>query len=165
MEELYRKSAKTVYGFLYSLCGNKDLAEDLCQETFLKAIESIERYDGSCKFSVWLCQIGRHLWYQYLRKSKRELPMSDSLEVIIDSISKGKSPEEIVETKWEIKRVLEVISGFDDEKRAVLVLRLIYEMSFKEIGFALKKTENWARVTFFRAKEKMVLKLEESYGK
>lgn len=90
--------------------------------------------------------------------------MSDGLEALMDNVSKGRTPEEIIETKWEIKNALEVISGFDEDKRAVLVLRLIYEMSFREIGFALNRTENWARVTFFRAKDKLILKLEELYG-
>ncbi len=65
MKEIFRQNAKTVYGFLYSLCKDENLAEDLTQETFLKAIESIHRFDGSCKISTWLCQIAKHLLYQH----------------------------------------------------------------------------------------------------
>lgn len=165
MEELYRNCSGTVYGFLYSLCKNRELAEDLCQETFLKAIESIDRYNGQCKFSVWLCQIGRHLWYQYLRKNSRELPFGDDLSDVMDSRKRVKSVEEIVTLESEIENLMDVISGLSEEKREVVVLRLFQEMSFKEIGFVLGRTENWARVTYYRAKEHIVSRMEELNGK
>ena len=62
MEELYREYGKIVYHFLLSVCHNAQLAEELTQETFLQAFLSLERFDGSCKISVWLCQIARHLF-------------------------------------------------------------------------------------------------------
>ena len=72
MDAIYRQYAQTVYHFLLSLTQNADLAEELTQETFYQAIRSIHRFDGSCKLSVWLCQIAKHLWYQHLRKAGRE---------------------------------------------------------------------------------------------
>ena len=71
MEELYQENAKIVYYFLLSLCRDTTLAEDLTQDTFLAAYQSLERYDGSCKLSTWLCQIGRHLYYRHLSKIGR----------------------------------------------------------------------------------------------
>ena len=73
MEELYQENAKIVYHFLLSLCRDTTLAEDLTQDTFLAAYQSLERYDGSCKLSTWLCQIGRHLYYRHLSKTGREV--------------------------------------------------------------------------------------------
>ncbi len=78
MEELYREYSKIVYRFLLSLCRDAQLAEELTQETFLQAFLSLERFDGSCKLSVWLCQIARHLFYQHLRKTGREVPTEQS---------------------------------------------------------------------------------------
>ena len=75
METLYRENAKIVYHFLYSQCKDEELAKDLTQETFLKAYESLERFDGSCKISTWLCQIARHLLYQYWAKIGRQVPL------------------------------------------------------------------------------------------
>ena len=78
MEQIYRQHARTVYRFLLAQCGDAGLAEELTQETFYQALRSIDRYDGSCKLSVWLCQIARHLWYQHLRRRGREAPMPDA---------------------------------------------------------------------------------------
>ena len=71
MEELFKENAKLLYAYLCSLCHDESLAEELTQETFYKACLSIDRYDESCKFSTWLCQIGKHTYYQYLEKHKR----------------------------------------------------------------------------------------------
>jgi len=65
MHEIYLQNAKIVYHFLMTQCHDPQLAQDLMQETFLKAYQSIDRFNGTCKMSVWLCQIAKHLWYQY----------------------------------------------------------------------------------------------------
>ena len=77
MNEIYRNHAQTVYKFLLSHTHDPDLAEELTQETFYQAVRSIDRFDGGCKVSVWLCQIAKHLWYQHLRRHKREAPMPE----------------------------------------------------------------------------------------
>ena len=77
MHQIYRQHAQTVYKFLLAQCQNADLAEELTQETFYQAIRSIDRFDGSCKLSVWLCQIAKHLWYRHLRKTGREVSSED----------------------------------------------------------------------------------------
>ncbi len=66
MEELYCENAKIVFHFLLAISNNKDIAEELTQETFLKAYQSIGNYDGSCKISTWLCSIAKNAYYQYL---------------------------------------------------------------------------------------------------
>ena len=72
MSRLYQQHAQTVYKFLLAQCRDAHLAEELTQETFYQAIRSVDRFNGSCKVSVWLCQIAKHLWYQHLRKHRRE---------------------------------------------------------------------------------------------
>ena len=79
MDAIYRSHAQTVYKFLLAQCRDPDLAEELTQETFYRAVCSIDRFDGSCKLSVWLCQIAKHLWYQHLRKHRREAPLAEEL--------------------------------------------------------------------------------------
>ena len=71
MDSIYQEYASLVYRFLYSYTHDAQWSEELMQETFLRAVTSIHRYDGSCKLSVWLCQIARHILYQELRKKKR----------------------------------------------------------------------------------------------
>lgn len=69
-DDIYVKYANTVKRFLISLSGNFDLAEDLTQETFYQAYKSLHRYNGKCKMSVWLCQIAKHMYFDYLKKEK-----------------------------------------------------------------------------------------------
>ena len=150
MEDIYRRHARTVYKFLLSLCGDADLAEELTQETFYQAIRSIERFDGRCKLSVWLCQIAKHLWYQHLRKRKREVPLPDEPpELPIPSAEEG-----LLEQEGRLE-LLRKIHALPEQQREVVYLRSFGGLTFREIGDVLGKTENWARVTFYRGKEQL----------
>lgn len=161
MEELYKENAKIVYYFLFRICHDRTLAEDLTQETFLQAIKSIHRYDYSCKITVWLCQIAKHLYYQYLRKYGREIPDDNMSE------EKEENPlgmEEMVLYKCELMDVIKEMGTLPEKMREVIYFRVMGDLSFREIGEMLGKSENWARVTFYRGKEKL-LKARNKYGK
>ena len=81
LDTVYRQHAQTVYKFLLSQCRDPQTAEELTQETFYQAVRSIDQFDGSCKVSVWLCQIAKHLWYQHLRKANRETELPEEAEL------------------------------------------------------------------------------------
>lgn len=158
MEELYRQNAKIVYYFLYKKCQDRQLAEDLTQETFLQAYESIERFDGSCKISVWLCQIARHLLYRYLEKHKHEVPAEPESEAF--SKTSVSSEAETEDSTWkqavthiELIDVLKDMQKLPQSMREVMYLRITGALSFREIGEILGRSENWARVNFYRGKE------------
>lgn len=150
MEELYREYARTVYRFLFSMCGDRHIAEDLMQETFLRAYQSIERYNGECKMSVWLCQIARHLWYQYLQKNRHETAVDMDSEKYA---SPGESAEQQAVARYEIREVLREMQKLPPRMREVMYLRLSGDLSYREIGEILGESENWARVNFYRGKE------------
>lgn len=152
MNDLYEQNVKIVYHFLYSITHDGQLAEELTQETFLRAYQSIERYDGNCKLSTWLCQIAKHVYKQYLYKHKREVPML--FEEL--SISSTLDTEKQVLTKIELLDVLKEMQKLPEQMREVMYLRVIGEISFKEIGEILGHSENWARVNFYRGKEILV---------
>lgn len=158
MEELYQEYAQIVYRFLLSLCRNQHLAEDLTQETFLQAYKSIERYNGNCKMSVWLCQIAKHLWQQYLQKNRHEMVMD-----IDDNtyISMEHKVENQVLARYEMKEVLQKLQKLPPQMREVVYLRLSGDLSFREIGEILGRSEVWARVNFYRAKELLWKELNE----
>ena len=156
MEQIYRKHAKTVYQFLLAQCHDTSLAEELTQETFYQAIRSIERFDGSCKLSVWLCQIAKHLWYQYLRKHKREATADD---VVFDRPT-ASAEEKIVSGERHLE-LLRRIHNLPEPAREVMYLRAFGGLSFRQIGDVLGKTETWARVTFYRSKERLKGGLEQ----
>ena len=150
MEEIYQRHAQTVYKFLLAQCRDPDLAEELTQETFCQAVRSADRFDGSCKVSVWLCQIAKHLWFQHLRKRKREAPMPES-----PPESPGPSAEEgLLEREGRVD-LLRQIHGLPEGPREVVYLRAFGGLSFREIGDVMGRSETWARVTFYRSKEKL----------
>ena len=65
-EKDFEEYGMFVFKYLMSLCGNADLAEELTQETFYRAIRSSGKFDGNCKVSTWLCQIAKNTYYSYL---------------------------------------------------------------------------------------------------
>lgn len=150
MDAVYRQHAQTVYKFLLSQCHDPHLAEELTQETFYQAVRSIDRFDGRCRVSVWLCQIAKHLWYQHLRKSGREteLPEENQLPLI------PSAEEETVRRSGQLD-LLRRIHALPEPGREVVYLRAFGGLSFREIGDVLGKTETWARVTFYRGKERL----------
>ena len=160
MEELYKENIKIVFHFLCSLCHNEDLAEELTQETFLKAFQSIGRYDGSCKISTWLCAIAKNTYYQYLAKAKKEFPKDLPPEEQVSEVT----PEREVLAKIELIDVLKLMQGLPDKMREVMYLRITGTLSFREIGEIMGKSENWARVNYYRGKERVIKEYHQRNG-
>lgn len=155
-EDIYQENYPIVYGYLLSLCGDIPLAEDLAAETFLKAFLHPRRYDGQCKLSTWLCTIGRNL---YLNERKRE----NRRRRLIPPPANIPSPEALLMEKERISELYQTARQLEAPYNQVFFMRL-EGLSFRQIGEALDKTENWARVTFFRAKVKIQERMEDLYG-
>ena len=153
MEETFKAHSQTVYRYLLSITHDADLSEELTQETFYQAIKSAERFDGSCKVSTWLCSIAKNVLLSYRRKHTPTQSIEETF-VMVDS------PEE--ETLSSVGRValIKKLQTLDGEMREVMYLRLFGDLSFREIGDILSRTENWARVTYYRGKEKLKKELE-----
>lgn len=152
MDSIYREYAQIVYKFLMSLCYEESTAEELTQETFYQAVRCANKYDGTCKVSTWLCQIAKHLWYRELeqRKKKKTAPLTEDMQ------SSNRTLDEdlcIKEEKMELFRKVHIL---DETSKEVVLLRVTGAFSFREIGDLFGKNENWARVTYYRAKQKIV---------
>ena len=148
MDDVYKEHAKTVYHYLLSLTHNRDHAEELTQETFYQAVKSAERFDGSCKVSTWLCAIAKNQLYAYSRKHPVTVPLQENLTT-------ESSVENDVIADADRMELLRRLHCFSDPLREVMYLRLFGDLSFREIGDILDGTENWARVTYYRGKEKL----------
>ncbi len=152
IEKLYEEYFETVNKYLFCLTHNNDISEELTQETFYRAVRKIDKYKGECKISVWLCQIAKNLWYDECRKNKRTINTRE--DCLID-IQETNTLEEEVIANDEKMLLYKKMQLLDDKTREVMYLRLSGELSFKEIGIILNKTENWARVTFYRGKNQL----------
>ena len=155
MDEIYQKYAKTVYRFLLSLTHDSDLAEELTQETFYQAIRTSNRYDESCQVSTWLCGIARNVLSTYRRKHPLQEDIADQ-DIPVESAEKDALQS------MERMELFRHLHSLEDPYREVMYLRIFGDLSFKEIGEIQNKTENWARVTFYRGKEKLKELLQKS---
>ena len=151
MEQIYTQYFETVNKYLFCLTHNNDISEELTQETFYKAVKKIDTYKGECKMSVWLCQIAKNLWYDYCKKNKRVISVKEEL---LESYSSDTTEEKVILNDEKVS-LFRKLQKLDEKTREVIYLRITGELSFKEIGIILNKTENWARVTFYRGKNQL----------
>ena len=91
IEEIYNKYSKMLYKYVFCLSGNAELSEEIVQDTFLVAVKDINKFEGKCKISTWLCSIAKNIWYQKLRKDKNKSNIS------IDEVSNSLILEESIE--------------------------------------------------------------------
>ena len=151
MEEIYKQYFKTVNKYLFCLTHNSDISEELTQETFYRAVKKIDTYKGECKISVWLCQIAKNLWFDQCRKNKKKINLEEDL---LNQYAIDTTEEKVISNDEKIY-LYKKMQNLDEKTREVMYLRITGELSFKEIGTILNKTENWARVTFYRGKSKL----------
>ena len=151
IEEIYKKYFVTVYKYLFCLTQNSDISEELTQETFYRAVKKIDTFKGNCKISVWLCQIAKNLWYDEYKKQTK-IKSLDEEEAFLVAIENTEDIAISNNIKLDLFKKMQLL---DNQTKEVMYLRLTGELSFKEIGDVLNKTENWARVTFYRGKQKL----------
>ena len=147
-EQVYKEHFSGVYGYVLSLCRNEAIAEDVTQETFFKAMQSIGQYNGSCKLFVWLCQIAKNTYFTLSRKQKRytqeHLCEAPNLEFDIENDFLDKDVA---------KRLHFLLHNLNEPYKEVFTLRVFGELPFSHIGELFGKTDSWARLVFHRAKK------------
>lgn len=145
-DRVYAEYFSEVYKFVISLCQNPELAEEITQETFFKALKNIDKFKGNCKLSTWLCKIAKNTFYSYAKKHNGEIDFSSELVISEENIEKQFVDKE---TAYVIHKVLHKLN---EPYKEVFWLRTFGELSFGQIGAIFDKTESWARVTYYRAK-------------
>ena len=144
-EDLYVQHAQAVYRYLFSLCGEADTAEELTQETFYRALRSLESFRGDCSPQTWLCAIAKRLWFQELSRRGRLAPLTEEAPAPDD-------PARETEERALRLSLYRAMQRLDGDTREVMHLRLAGDFSFREIGEILGRSEVWARVRFYRGK-------------
>jgi RNA polymerase sigma-70 factor (ECF subfamily) len=154
-EEIYAKHFRDVFRFIHKLSGDAVLAEEITQETFFKALKGIGGLKEKTGIKVWLFQIAKNTLYTHHRKRKRTEPLTD------ERVSGEKSLTELMTDKDSAMRIHTVIHNLKEPYKEVFTLRIFGELTFAQIGEIFDKTENWARVTFYRSRQKVLAEMEE----
>ena len=150
-EKMYDAYYMRVYSFTMTLCGDQNLAEDVTQETFSRAMSKSASFRNESDEVTWLCAIARNLFLDEKRRQTRTEQMPEEIP------SKEKTPEQLTMDRDSSFRIHMALHALDEPYREAFELRVFGELSFREIGTIFGKTENWARVTYHRAR----LKLQE----
>lgn len=155
LAELFEKYYIDVYTYLYSLCHDASLSEDLASDVFLEVVKSISTFRGESDIKTWLFSIARHRWFAYLKKKNRQV-QTESIHDLYDTAELGTtdSVNEVTEL------IRELLSDESALTRDVVRMRLD-GYSYHEIALRHKISENSARVVYFRAKSKIRKRLEK----
>lgn len=157
IEEVYKTHYKYVKSYALSLCFDETLAEDITQETFLRAIKSADSFRGECRIETWLCAIAKNIFLSHNGKKKTE--NTEDHSGMISSFSVISESEE----KETVKEVLGALNSLPSPYKDVFYMKAFGELSYEVIADVFDKTESWARVTYFRAR-KMISERIESNG-
>ncbi|MBD5129783.1 MAG: sigma-70 family RNA polymerase sigma factor [Ruminococcaceae bacterium] len=159
LNEIYKSLARPLYKYVLRLSHNESTAEEIVQQTFYKAVKHADKFNGGCAVLTWLCEIAKNEYLNHCKKSEN-LNIDDFAE-----LSAGSYIEKSAEDKETAAAALEELKKLPEPYGQVFALRVEDELSFREIGEVFGKTENWARVTFYRARQKIIERMEErGYG-
>lgn len=160
-EEIYELYFKDVYLFVLAMSQDSYIAEEITQETFYKALKSIHKFHGTCSVKTWLCQIAKNTYLTYLKKQKRLDGGKVREDIGSQQEEKSESAEAIYLRKDEALSLYKVLHYLEDPYKEVFTLRVLGDLSFKEIGEIFERKEGWARVTYHRAKFRIQELLKE----
>ncbi len=159
-EQLYKTYFNDVYLYIRRLSGDEHIAEEITSETFLKALKSIESFRGDCDVRVWLCQIAKNSYYSYLKKSRKTISINENGISELPDISPGIAEQCVKQDETE--RIRKVLHDIGEPYKEVFMWRVYAELSFKEIAQIFGKNDNWACVTYHRARKIILKRLEDS---
>ena len=150
-EMVFRENNQFVFRFLMKLSGDVSLAEELTQETFFRAYMNLSALRNEEKVAVWLCQIAKNTYFAWFNEQKRKQPISQP-------ISENSTPDiaELFEEKELAGRAFSVLHALEEPYKEVFMLSVFGGLSLKDISAMFGKSESWARVTYYRAKQKIM---------
>lgn len=154
-EKIYAESGKVIYYYLLSLSGDPAVAEELTQETMLRAMLSIHTFRGDCKITVWLCQIAKNLYFDHQKRAKRTLAMDNKPTPDPSDLT------ERLEDRETAAHILGHLHELPEPYKEVFTLHALGDIPLNRISKIFGKSDSWARVTYYRAKAMILTKLKE----
>ena len=149
-EKLFKENREFIFKFLMKMTRDASLSEELTQETFFRAYINYASLQNKEKASVWLCQIAKNTYFAWYNEQKKKAPI-ESLEAKNDS----ESIEDAFIRKELSQKALICLHELEEPYKEVFMLSVFGNFSLKEISSIFGKSESWARVTFYRAKQKL----------
>lgn len=146
-EQTYREYQQMIHAFLLRLCGNAHLAEELTQETFYQALKHWGEFRGQSSVSTWLCTIAKRQLYNAVRR-KEALPLEDV----------HPAPDDVTDALVDSDRLMaahRLVHRLPEPMREVFTLRTFGDLSHAQIGSLFGKSDSWARVTYYRARQQL----------
>lgn len=157
IEKIYREYFRDVFLYIRALSGDESLAEEITQETFVKAMNNLEKFDGQKDIRAWLFVIAKNTYFRHCRRNKiyadGEFPESvqDAASEVLDQMIRA-------ETVQSLTHYADLIP---EPYREVFHLRIYGELSFEQIGNCYGKSAGWARVTYHRARQMIRKKISQ----
>lgn len=154
-DQIYDRYFQDVYQYILAISRSAQAAEEITQETFFRALKNIDSFRGDCDIRAWLCKIAKNQYFRMMEKGKK--------------YSSGPAPEQPADLDTEgdfIKRedafhIYQALHAMEEPYKEVFSMRIFGELPFKKIGLIFGKSESWARVTYYRAKQKIREKVKE----
>ena len=158
-DKLFRENNQFIFRFLMKLCGDASLAEELTQETFFRAYMNLSGLREEEKVTSWLCQIAKNTYFAWFQAQKKHQPLDEAL--VADS-----TPDiaDLFVEKELAGRAFSCLHALDEPYKEVFMLAVFGGLSLKAISTMFGKSESWARVTYYRAKQKIMEGMGQNYG-
>ncbi len=157
-EKIYNTYFNDIFRYIRKLSNNEHIAEEITADTFFKAMHSINSFRGDCDIRVWLCQIAKNSYLTYLKRSGK-IRNADDIE-LLNIADQTKTCEEQLVRNEEVMQIQKILHDIPEPYKEVFMWRVFAELSFKQIGQIFHKSENWACVTYHRARNKIKEKME-----
>ncbi len=156
-ERIYRTYFTDVELYLRAICRDESLAEELTEQVFFQALKNLDKFRGDCDVRTWLCAMGKNCYLSHLRKAKPTENIED-----LQIPDPGRSLEETIQDRDQAMAIHRVLHDLQEPYKEVFSLRVFGQLSFENIGSLFGRTANWACVTYHRARQKILDKMEES---
>ena len=154
-DAIYREHFTGVYLYILSLCRDEVLAEEIAQEAFFRAMQAMHKFDGRCRLYVWLCQIAKNTYFTYMKKQKRQYTLTEQ-----HSAKETDMEEQLMDHDAAIQ-LYHFWQTLHEPYKEVFSLRVFSQLRFHQIGARFGKTDSWARLVYYRAKQMLRRRWDE----
>ena len=154
-EKIYVRYFNDVFLFLKKLSKDESIAEEITSETFFKAMRSVDTFRGETDIRVWLCQIAKNCYFSHLKKQQKIIDIDE-----VEFTDSKSTIEEQILNQSDAMQIHRLLHDLAEPYKEVFMLRVFGELSFKQIADIFQKTDNWACVTYHRARNKILSQME-----